>query len=70
MPESKILFLERLADLCEEYDADIFYTNNDDGIHISLGGEDGEEVFVNSDFGNLAEELRKAALDLKDGLDN
>ncbi len=68
MTDPRKLFLQKLADLCSEYDANIYYTNDDDGIHICLGGDD---VFVGfggfGGFGELSKELRKAALDLKDG---
>ncbi len=69
MPDSRKLFLQKLADLCSEYDAHIYYTTDDDGIHICIGGDDidGEDVFVGFWFGDFSETLRKAALDLKDG---
>jgi hypothetical protein len=36
-------FLLKLADLCEKYNAGFAYTIDDDGIHITV---DGEEVYV------------------------
>lgn len=36
-------FLEKLANLCEQYDAAFSYTTDDDGIHIELSGQ---EIFV------------------------
>lgn len=40
---NKYVFLLKLAALCEEYQASLEYTKDDDGIHIHLGDE---EVFV------------------------
>jgi hypothetical protein len=50
-------FLTKLADLCEEYDAAFSYTNNDDGIHVRINGED---VLVSDslDAKDLAKDLR------------
>ena len=48
-------FLTKLADLLDEYDASLTYTNEDDGIHIELQGT---EVFTG--FMPDTEELRKA----------
>lgn len=36
-------FLLKLAALCEEYRAEFSYTTDDNGVHITL---DGQEVFV------------------------
>ena len=36
-------FLEKLANLCEQFDASFSYTTDDDGIHIELSGQ---EIFV------------------------
>jgi hypothetical protein len=36
-------FLTKLADLCEQYNAGFFYTIDDDGVHISI---DGDDIFV------------------------
>jgi len=36
-------FIKKLADLCEVYQAEFFYTINDDGIHINV---DREEIFI------------------------
>lgn len=55
----KAAFLRRLADLCEEFDASISYTNDDDGTHIEISGE---QVFVGYlGSGNAPGELRDAA---------
>ena len=32
-------FLNKLADLLEEYDAELDYTNSDDGIHVTVNQE-------------------------------
>ena len=32
-------FLKELADLLEKYKAELFYTNDDDGIHALIGGD-------------------------------
>ena len=48
MISNKNDFLEKLAQLCDEYDAGFDYTNEDDGIHIEIGATepgDGEEVY-------------------------
>ena len=52
------LFLEKLADLCEQYDADFYYTIDDDGIHIIV---DGNECFVGFCIGSahFSKQLRK-----------
>ena len=51
-------FLEKLAELCERYNATFYYTTDDDGTHIDLNGE---EIFV-GDLGysriDAAKELR------------
>jgi len=39
----KVIFMKALQALVVEHKAQIFYTTDDDGIHITL---DGEEVFV------------------------
>lgn len=49
--------LNRLADLCDQYNAEFTYTVDDDGIHISV---DGQEVFVGF-MSNGSEDLRLAA---------
>lgn len=36
-------FLLKLADLCEEYKADFYYTRDDNGIHVEV---EGDEIFV------------------------
>lgn len=52
-------FLNALADLVEEYKADISYTTDDDGIHIELYGN---KVFSGYlCFDDSAEKLRAAA---------
>ena len=57
MNERQREFLLKLADLCEEYGAEFYYKNDDDGIHI---GADGYEVFVGYML-DPAKELRDAA---------
>ena len=57
MTEAAKQFLIKLADLVEEYATEFYYTNNDDGIHISVGGE--PDFFVG--FSLDPTELRKAA---------
>ncbi len=49
-------FLSKLADLCEEYSPDFFYTTDDDGIHIAV---DSQKIFI--DYSITAETLREAA---------
>lgn len=36
-------FLKKLADLLDEYNAEIIYTRDDDGLHVSV---DDEEIYV------------------------
>lgn len=43
MKTDQMLFLLELSSLLKKNKATIFYTNDDDGIHIEA---DGEEVFV------------------------
>jgi hypothetical protein len=43
MKTDQMLFLLELSSLLEKHKATIFYTNDDDGIHIET---DGKEVFV------------------------
>lgn len=45
----------RLANLLREFDAELLYTTDDDGIHIRIAGE-GDIVFW------TAEDLEKAAV--------
>ena len=55
--------LLRLAALCDEFGAGFTYTNADDGVHISI---DGEDVYV----GHLldpAKDLTDAAKKIKGG---
>lgn len=56
MNEQAKAFLSALADLLEQYRATIFYTTDDDGLHIDMDG--GTEVFVG--FLSDTEELRQA----------
>lgn len=61
--EQKNEFLEKLAVLIEEYDADISYTTEDEGLHIYINGSClvGDEIFVGWISGkDGADELRKA----------
>ena len=54
-------FLNLLADLCEEYNAEFSYTTDDNGIHITA---DGSEVFVgfmSHETGYTSDKLREAA---------
>lgn len=51
-------FLLKLADLCDEYQAEFSYTNDDDGIHI---GVDGVEVFADFLSGDAGKSLRLVA---------
>jgi len=52
-------FLLKLADLCEEYDAEFGYTNEDNGVHISV---DGREIYCDWMFrGSVAGDLRLKA---------
>ena len=50
-------FLEKLALLCEQFNAVFFYTTDDDGIHIALNGQ---KVFVGYLHSNAAKELRNS----------
>lgn len=51
-------FLEKLGRLCDDYSAEIYYTNEDDGIHISIFGED---IFVGTvEADNYRKEFSKA----------
>lgn len=50
-------FLEKLASLCDEFRAEFLYTNDDDGIHITM---DGKEIFVGYMENKPSQELRKA----------
>lgn len=50
-------FLNKLADLCEEYEAEFGYITDDEGIHINV---DGEEIFVGFLY-DAPKELRNAA---------
>lgn len=51
-------FLQRLADLCDEYHAGFLYTAADNGTRITM---DGEEVFVGFLADDAAEQLRAAS---------
>ena len=51
-------FLNKLADLVEQYDASFEYTTDDDGIHISV---EGDEVFGDFLHCQDAAELLRAA---------
>lgn len=51
-------FLNKLADLCDQYDARFSYTTDDDGIHIDVGGV---EVFSGWLFFDDAPALLRAA---------
>ena len=63
----KKLFIEELADLCEYYkDVTFGYTNDDDGIHITVCGEIAFVGFLESD---VPGELR-AALKTKSPMNN
>ena len=45
----EIYFLRKLAQLIIDYDAEFLYTNDDDGIHINIGGPSnryGEEIYI------------------------
>lgn len=33
------IFLTRLADLCDQFNASLYYTTDDDGINITVNGE-------------------------------
>lgn len=57
MAEAAKQFLIKLADLVEEYAAEFYYTNNDDGIHILV--KDGPDCFIGHSL--EPNELRKAA---------
>jgi len=48
-------FLNKLADLCDVYKPEFFYTNDDDGIHIRI---DNEDIFIDYDI--TAETIRSA----------
>lgn len=52
-------FLLKLADLCEEYKAELGYTTSDDGIHVELGGREVFSGWFFQDSGPA--ELREAA---------
>lgn len=51
-------FLLKLADLCDKYQAEFSYTNEDDGIHIAV---DGVEVFADFLSGDPGKSLRFVA---------
>jgi hypothetical protein len=51
-------FLLQLADLCEKYNAEFNYTNNDDGIHITV---DEEEIYVGYLSDDFTKDLREVA---------
>lgn len=55
--------LEKLADLMEEYRAEIRYTTRDDGIHVTVDGCDVFVGFIDGDSG--PDELRQAAKELR-----
>ncbi|MDP1772425.1 hypothetical protein [Methylobacter tundripaludum] len=40
LTEKQSEFLKKLADLCDEYNAGFTYTNNDDGTHVLVDGDD------------------------------
>jgi len=48
-------FLEKLAILCDEYNAQFDYTTDDDGIHINV---EGKEVFIGFLDESASRELR------------
>jgi len=50
------LFIAKLADLVQEYDADIGYTTDDDGIHITV---DDEEYCLGFIMNSLITEVEK-----------
>jgi len=51
-------FLEKLASLVERYDVSIYYTTDDDGLHIKIAGD---EVFNGWIEGkDCAEDIRVA----------
>lgn len=55
MKTDQMLFILELSSLLEKHKATIFYTNDDDGIHIESNGE---EVFVGHlDCENAGKEL-------------
>jgi len=39
-------FLLKLADLIEEYKTELYYTVDDDGIHVDIGGSCGPTIYV------------------------
>ena len=43
MKEKTAEFVEKLSGLCTEYSAEIWYTNDDDGVHVTT---DGDEVCI------------------------
>ncbi len=47
MTDKTIEFLTKLEALMGQYQAELFYTNDDDGIHVSLPGDDSSPGFFN-----------------------
>jgi hypothetical protein len=60
-PNRAAEFLSKLADLFEQYDCAVGYTNADDGTHIQM---DGEDVFADHLTMDAAKVLREAAASL------
>ena len=55
---NRINFLEQLAALLEDYNAELYYTTDDDGIHIDI---DGDEIFAGHlSSSDAPAELRRA----------
>ncbi len=46
MDERDREFINKLADLMEEYRVEMFYTTDDDGIHIEIDGADVFQGFL------------------------
>lgn len=57
-------FLNKLADLLEEYEAGIGYTTDDDGIHIQINDKDLCVGLLDSNF-KPEKTLRNCAIALK-----
>jgi hypothetical protein len=57
LSEKQAEFLKKLADLCAQYNAGFTYTNDDNGTHVLV---DGQDIFAAHLEIDAADEIRKA----------
>lgn len=54
------MFFESARNIMRDYQVDFYYTRDEDGLHISM---DGNDIFVgHTDHGDTAETLRQALI--------